>query len=183
MTKETRLIENIKFFTPPLLAIAFIVLVIFSPLPAPKENLSASLISANETTSAKSNSATTNQTADQIIKSEPAQNDFINKMLEEERKNPDEKYEKTFDKPINIVWGGEIYGFMMSGDALAIVRVPKNKKYPVFFAWSVSDNDRNIEGKIKITGKWTGITCAYRFTVFGNRCVPEVIIEKIEPYN
>jgi len=49
----------------------------------------------------------------------------------------------------------------------------------MFYAWRADENTRWMNGKVKITGKWVGITCAYRNTIFG-QCVPNVEIEKIE---
>ncbi len=94
--------------------------------------------------------------------------------------------EETFEKPIDVVWTGNVFAFMQSGEAFGIERTPKNEQYPVFFACCIEgkmENDKwiidHIRGKVKITGKWTGITCAYKNTIFG-RCVPDVDIEKIE---
>lgn len=97
--------------------------------------------------------------------------------------------EKTFDKPIDVVWTGNVFAYMSSGANLAIERVPENKEYPLFSACCIDTVKENgdwiippetwITGKVKVTGKWLGITCTYVNTIFG-RCVPDVDIEKIE---
>ncbi len=94
--------------------------------------------------------------------------------------------EKTFEKPIDIVWTGKVFAYMMSGEAFGVERTLKNEEYPVFFACCIEgrwEDDKwiidDIDGKVRVAGKWTGITCAYGNTIFG-RCVPNVEIEKIE---
>lgn len=89
--------------------------------------------------------------------------------------------EKTFDKPIDVVWTGEVATFMMSGEMFAIKKTPEDKKYPLFEACCLPSGDGNSElhGMVKVTGKWTGITCDYVNTIFG-QCVPYVEIKKIE---
>ena len=70
---------------------------------------------------------------------------------------------------------------MMSGQAFGIKRASESKEYPMFFACCLPEEKRNpyLEGTVKVTGEWTGITCAYANTIFG-QCVPDVDISKIE---
>lgn len=47
------------------------------------------------------------------------------------------------------------------------------------YLWALKGTEIKLGDYIKVSGKWTGITCAYYNTVFG-QCVPEVEPEKIE---
>ena len=90
---------------------------------------------------------------------------------------------ETFDKPIDIVWDGEIFFTMSSGDCLGLIRIPEDKQDPKFFACGVDCTGGGNcfdGGKVRITGKWVGTTCMYANAAFDGRLVPEVDIEKIE---
>ena len=79
------------------------------------------------------------------------------------------KEETTFDTPIDVSWEGEIMATFVSGQDYGIEKTLKDEKFPYFYAGINSDafpRDVVLEGKVKITGKWTGITCAYQNTVF-----------------
>ncbi len=92
-----------------------------------------------------------------------------------------DKEETTFDKPIDVVWEGEIMAVFMSGQSYGIKKIPEDKDFPYFYAGINSDAFPEhvvLEGNVEVTGKWTGITCAYQNTVF-KRCVPEVELQKI----
>lgn len=112
----------------------------------------------------------------------------LSSLLQEEQEQTEENYvdcscEETFEEPIDVVWAGNVFAHMQSGEAFGITRGFSDD---AFFAcciegkmiddkWTIED----IEGKVRVTGKWTGITCAYGNTIFG-RCVPNVEIERIE---
>jgi len=87
--------------------------------------------------------------------------------------------EVTFDKPIDVTWEGKIIAIFHSGTDYGIEINPKDKDYPFFYAYTGDKANVATEGNLRITGKWTGITCAYQNTIFG-RCVPDVEVEKIE---
>lgn len=89
--------------------------------------------------------------------------------------------EVTFDKPIDIVWKGKIMTFFQSGKDYGIEKIPKDENYPYFYAGIYSDafpEHVAMDGNVEVTGKWTGITCAYQNTVF-KRCVPDVEVKQI----
>lgn len=130
-----------------------------------------------------------------IIKEE--QEPIVNKEQIKEQKQAVEKdyyvdcsCEETFEEPIDVVWAGDIFAYMSGGEQLAIKRVPKDKEYPLFAACCINTVKENgkwlippekwITGRVKIIGKWTGITCMYANTFFNSKCVPYVEIERIE---
>ena len=88
--------------------------------------------------------------------------------------------EKEFSKPVDVVWQGEIISTMADGSCVGLKG--KFDKYDWAMA-CLSDLNSNelwkLEGMVTITGKWLGITCAYKNTIFGE-CVPDVIIKSIE---
>lgn len=94
----------------------------------------------------------------------------------------DDECEECFEEPIDIVWTGQIYGMMMSGDAYAIRRIPENEEHPNFMACCVDCVEKKecFTGKVRVTGKWLGTTCAYTNAFFGGKLVPNIEIEKIE---
>lgn len=90
--------------------------------------------------------------------------------------------QKTFDHPKDIVWEGIVIANMMSGSVYGIKKIPEDSNEPYFYASqpeNVSRDRQGLRGKVRITGKWTGITCAYANTIF-HRCVPRVEIEEID---
>ncbi len=102
-------------------------------------------------------------------------------------KNDTEDCNKTFDKPIDVEWTGEVIAQMVSGTVYGIKKTPEDKENPYFYAGRL-DEDINkawedkkevgLSGLVRVKGKWVGITDAYRNTIFG-RCVPNVLIESI----
>ncbi len=86
--------------------------------------------------------------------------------------------EVTFDKPVDVVWEGEIITSFVSGTDYGIKKIPKDKDFPYFYAYTGDEVATWLEGNVEVKGKWTGITCAYQNTVFG-RCVPDVEVEEI----
>jgi len=109
------------------------------------------------------------------------QNNFsaaISKEIKIENKFPNE--EQTFTKPIKITWQGKVIANLEGGEAYGIKMVSQNKSNPAFYACCGTENNLWLDGKVRITGNWIGITCAYQNTIFSGRCVPEVEIEEIE---
>ncbi|MBM3255881.1 MAG: hypothetical protein FJZ04_00195 [Candidatus Moranbacteria bacterium] len=89
--------------------------------------------------------------------------------------------EATFDKPIDVSWKGKIMTFFHGGTDYGIEKIPKDENYPYFYAGNYSDafpEHVAMDGTVEVTGKWTGITCAYQNTVF-KRCVPAVEVKEI----
>ena len=87
--------------------------------------------------------------------------------------------EKEFSKPLDIVWRGEIISTMAGGSCVGLKG--KFDKYDWAMACLSDTNYGELwkfEGVVTVTGKWLGITCAYKNTIFGE-CVPDVSIENI----
>lgn len=92
---------------------------------------------------------------------------------------------RDYAKPIDVNWEGEVIAKMVSETQYGIKRIPPDKKYPYFYAgqdpdkaWAEKKNI-GLEGKVRVIGKWVGITDAYKNSIFG-RCVPDVEIVSIE---
>lgn len=92
---------------------------------------------------------------------------------------------EEFAKPIDVDWEGKIIATMISETQYGIERIPPDKKYIYFYAgqdpdkaWAEKKNV-GLEGKVRVKGRWVGITDAYKNTIFG-RCVPDVEITTIE---
>jgi len=87
--------------------------------------------------------------------------------------------EKEFSEPIDVVWRGEIISTMAGGSCIGMNGGFDNYRWA---AACLSDTNSNelwkFEGTVTVTGKWLGITCAYKNTIFGE-CVPDVSIENI----
>ena len=87
--------------------------------------------------------------------------------------------EKTYSQPRTIRWRGEIISTMAGGSCIGV-----RGDFSGFTAFLACLPDVygtalwNYSGTVTITGKWIGITCAYKNTVFGS-CVPDVLIERI----
>lgn len=92
---------------------------------------------------------------------------------------------EEFAKPIDVDWEGKIIAQMGSGTLYGIERIPPDKKYVYFYAGQDIDKafaekkNVGLEGKVRVKGKWIGITDGYKNTIFG-RCVPHVEITTIE---
>ena len=85
---------------------------------------------------------------------------------------------KKFVKDYPIVWSGKIIATFAGGEAMGIERYNKDFKYNKFYVHLPDKYLIGEEKDIKVTGKLTGITCAYANTVFGE-CVGEVTADKI----
>lgn len=104
--------------------------------------------------------------------------------------------EKDFLKPIDVVWRGEIISTMVSGSCMGLKGEFDKYRRAMACLSNTDSDDRaeseevlrpegrmyelwKFEGEVTITGKWLGITCAYKNTIFGE-CVPDIMIESIE---
>ena len=101
-------------------------------------------------------------------------------------KDCDNDYEiQKFDPPIPVVWTAKFTGCLSSCWGAAFTREPVDEKYPRFSGY-VPDEGERIADKfmkkgqiLKIHGMWTDVSDSYG-SVFNNKCVPTVEIEKIE---
>jgi hypothetical protein len=108
---------------------------------------------------------------------------------------------QEFERPVPIIWTAKFDSCLVSCYGASFTRVPSDAKYPRFagyypdvsgkYDWDVASNgDRGgsqIPDKflkdgliLKIYGNRTGIDADHPRTVFENKCVPMVEIEKIE---
>jgi len=93
---------------------------------------------------------------------------------------------EEFEEPIDIVWEGEIVSFMSSGACYAIRKIPAEDNYPYetprFMACLPGTDYTGIfyKGRVKITGKWTGMTDMYANAFFNSTCAPYVEDVNIE---
>jgi hypothetical protein len=88
--------------------------------------------------------------------------------------------EQTFNKPIDVDWVGQVYFILQAGHGYGL----KKDNGDTFMAF-YKDNTYNpdLHGQVEVKGKWLGIDCAYRNTVFNGKCVPYVEIDKITTHN
>lgn len=92
----------------------------------------------------------------------------------------------TFKEPKPIIWLAKMDGCLMSCQGGSFTRIDQNVKYPRFAAYLpdgqfIPENYKdNSDLVLKITGKWIGVDYDHYRTVFDNKCVPVVDIEKIE---
>ncbi len=88
--------------------------------------------------------------------------------------------EKEFFKPVDVVWRGEIISTMAGGSCVGLKGKFDNYSQAIAcFPHADSNELWKFERMVTVTGKWLGITCAYKNTIFGE-CVPNVSIENIE---
>ena len=88
--------------------------------------------------------------------------------------------EKEFSKPIDVVWRGEIISIMSGGSCLGMKGEFDDYDLAMVCLPDVDSGGLwKFEGVVTVTGKWLGITCAYKNTIFGE-CVPDIRIENIQ---
>ena len=90
---------------------------------------------------------------------------------------------EDFEKPIPIVWTARMDGCLVSCEGASFTRVPEDKKYPRFAGYYPGGLQAELwqdNGVLKISGDWVGIDADHPFTVFDNKCVPVIHINKIE---
>lgn len=91
--------------------------------------------------------------------------------------------EKDFFKSIDVIWSGKIISTMVSGSCIGLEGDFDNYTQAMAClpeARLLKDPNKlwTFKGMVTVTGKWLGITCAYKNTIFGE-CVPDVVIESI----
>ena len=93
---------------------------------------------------------------------------------------------QEFENPVPVVWTAKMTGCLMSCQGAPFTRLPEGGEYeyPRFAGYY---KDGTIPGEfleeglaLKIYGDWIGIDADHSRTVFENKCVPIVEIEKIE---
>lgn len=90
---------------------------------------------------------------------------------------------EDFEKPIPVVWTAKMDGCLASCEGASFTRVPEDEKYPRFAGYYASGSYADIgqsEGTLKIYGDWIGIAADHAVTVFDNKCVPIININKVE---
>ncbi len=88
--------------------------------------------------------------------------------------------EKEFSEPIDIVWRGEVISTMAGGSCMGLKGDFSNYQWAVACLPNMNSSELwKFEGVVTVTGKWLGITCAYKNTIFGE-CVPDVSIDIIK---
>ena len=88
-----------------------------------------------------------------------------------------------FEKPIPVVWTARMDGCLVSCEGASFTRVPEDEKYPRFAGYYPGGLQPELwpdNSIIKISGDWIGIDADHPFTVFDNKCVPVIHINKIE---
>lgn len=93
---------------------------------------------------------------------------------------------EQFEEPIPIIWTAKFDGNCLSSCwGASFTKVPEDSKYPRFSGY-VSDDGERIADEylkedqiLKIYGNWVDVSDSYG-SVFDNKCVPTVEIEKIE---
>ena len=90
---------------------------------------------------------------------------------------------EDFEKPIPVVWTARMDGCLVSCEGASFTRVPEDKKYPRFAGYypeSFGPEFFQDNAVLKISGDWVGIDADHPYTVFDNKCVPVIHINKIE---
>lgn len=91
--------------------------------------------------------------------------------------------EKQFNKAYPIVWSGRIIATFSSGADIGVERYDKTAKYKQFYVYAQGKYSSDESGlDVRVTGRLTGITCAYANTIFGE-CVADVVADQITPLN
>lgn len=86
--------------------------------------------------------------------------------------------EMAFPQPREIDWEGVVFGVVAGGRGLAVRRDDTGE---LFQAHMPDEQIASISsGPVRIKGRWTGISCAYRQTVFGGQCTPTIDIDDLE---
>lgn len=86
--------------------------------------------------------------------------------------------ETIFPQPREIDWEGAVFGVLAGARGLAIRREDTGG---MFQAYGANGQTMSItSGPVRISGRWTGISCAYQQTVFSGQCTPTVDIDDLE---
>ena len=90
---------------------------------------------------------------------------------------------EDFKKPIPVIWTAKMDGCLVSCEGASFTRVPEDKKYPRFAGYYSGGLQAELwqdNAVLKISGDWVGINADHPHTVFDNKCVPVIHINKIE---
>ncbi|MEK7194873.1 MAG: hypothetical protein AAB561_02005 [Patescibacteria group bacterium] len=90
--------------------------------------------------------------------------------------------EVVFETPKKINWPGTIISITGGGTGYAVQLIEPEDGNSDFLAIWPNDSNLILSGRVVVSGYWTGITCAYRYTLFSGQCVPEIEIETIESF-
>ena len=100
--------------------------------------------------------------------------------------------EINFEDPIDINWTGKVLTYMESYNAYAIEMISGDAQYERFYAQPfkvLTDSDNNLIPQYKmgdylnIQGEFTGITCAYKNSIFDEKCVPDINVKSVTNIN
>lgn len=112
---------------------------------------------------------------------------FIKNMLANRYEGDCTNYQEKqfFKKPIPVAWEAKFDTCLSGCWGAVFTRVPENSQYPRFSGY-VPDKGEKLAEKylrddqiLKIYGLWTDVSDSYG-SVFDNRCVPTVEIERVE---
>lgn len=87
--------------------------------------------------------------------------------------------ETVFPKPQAVVWDGVVFGVLAGGEGLAVRMLDTSREFQAYMPGDTLASPS--EGSVRVTGRWTGISCSYANTVFSGHCTPTVDIQMIEP--
>jgi hypothetical protein len=86
--------------------------------------------------------------------------------------------ETAYPEPVSVVWDGVIEGVLAGGQGLAVRGDSVRGMFQAHFASGTVTSV--TEGPVRITGRLTGISCAYAQTVFSGQCTPSIEIDSLE---
>ncbi|MBI2068825.1 MAG: hypothetical protein HYT67_01840 [Candidatus Yanofskybacteria bacterium] len=88
---------------------------------------------------------------------------------------------EDFEKPIPVVWTAKMDGCLVSCEGASFTRVPEDEKYPRFAGYYPGGLGPWLyKNVLKISGDWIGVDADHPYTVFDNKCVPVIQINKME---
>lgn len=92
--------------------------------------------------------------------------------------SPTEIRATVFPEPQQIVWEGVIQGVFAGGQGLAIRRSDTGALFQAYLP--MGEIASVTEGPVRISGRYTEISCAYAESAFGGACTSLVEIESLE---
>lgn len=93
-----------------------------------------------------------------------------------------------FKKPISVAWTAKFDGCLVSCWGAAFTKISSDLQYPRFSGYVRNSGNKIAdefmkEGRVLIIyGKWIDVSGSYA-SVFGNKCVPTIEIDRIEIVN
>lgn len=91
---------------------------------------------------------------------------------------------EDFQEPVSVVWTAKLDGCLASCEGASFTRIPEDSQYPRFAGYSPELLEADIwqsNDILEVHGDWVGVGADHPFTVFDNKCVPIVRINKIVP--